>query len=455
MARPYPETFPPELWGAAIAAGRFGYGAAPGLLERIAADPPGWLVSQLKNAPEAPRLQGLPSGAERSAAFLMARAAGEAGLRSFRQEITGPAAEEALAHTAHTMESPAPFRERLVRFWAGHFSLSGRTLVGLALSHAFEREVIRPLMGGSFVRLLTEAVRHPAMLLYLDNTRSIGPYSRAGLKGGAGMNELMARQVLGHLTRGPDVDLRAADVGALTRMLTGWSVAGPSEDGAGAFRYRETWHEPNSKLFFNRRYPESGMLEAEAALDTLGRREDTARHLAYRMARYFVGDPPPDGLISDMLDGFTDGGNSLTGMACAMVASPSAWDPMPRKVKTPEDLVFSAARALGLGGETAALALRALRALGQLPKRTPLADGWPDAAGAWLSPGQMAERLDWAEAMARHFAPPREGGAAVADRALSVLGPLLSPAVHRRLLATARPAEALALFLMAPEFQRR
>lgn len=454
MAQPYPEAFPPELWDAAIAATRFGYGASPGVLPRIAADPRGWLLSQLEGPATGPHLSGLPAGSERAAAFLAARAAGGAALNAFRYEIADGVAVEERAHIAHAVSTDAPFRERLVRFWANHFSLSSRTLIGFAASHAFEREVVRPLIGGSFVRLLTEAVRHPAMLLYLDNAGSIGPYSPAGLKGAAWTNDLMARQILTNLTRGAQAEMNAKDVSSLTRMLTGWSVAGPAEEDGGAFRYRDDWHEPNPKLFLNRNYPQAGMLEAEAALDTLGRRPEVAYALAAKMARYFVADDPPADLIEAMVSGFAEGGNSLTGMARGMVLSPAAFAPVQAKAKTPEDLVFSSFRALNLGADQAPLALRAIRALGQAPKGGPLAGGWPDSMAAWLSPSQLAERLEWGGLLARRHAPGGDG-AAVSDLALGLLGPLLNPATHRRLTVTGRPAEALALFFAAPEFQKR
>ena len=40
--------------------------------------------------------------------------------------------------------------------------------------------------------MLLETARHPAMLAYLDNARSIGPNSRAGERSGRGLNENLA-----------------------------------------------------------------------------------------------------------------------------------------------------------------------------------------------------------------------------------------------------------------------
>jgi len=49
-----------------------------------------------------------------------------------------------------------------------------------ALAGAYEREAIRPHALGYFGDMLLAVETHPAMLLYLDNARSIGPDSIAG-----------------------------------------------------------------------------------------------------------------------------------------------------------------------------------------------------------------------------------------------------------------------------------
>ena len=53
-------------------------------------------------------------------------------------------------------------------------------------------------MLGKFSDLPLLAVEtHPAMLFYLDNVRSIGPQSFAGMRQGKGLNENLAREILG------------------------------------------------------------------------------------------------------------------------------------------------------------------------------------------------------------------------------------------------------------------
>jgi uncharacterized protein (DUF1800 family) len=455
MARPYPEEFPPELRAAAIAAWRFGYGARPGELTRISADPRGWLLAQLEpDAVPAFPFPDFPDSAADAAALIAAKAEGPAALARLRRLRAERLETEARAHTALALSTEAPFRERLVRFFANHFSLSMQDPSVFPLAFAFEREVIRPQLSGTFIQMLTAAVRHPALLLLHDNIRSIGPYSDAGLRGAPDVKEGLARAILSRYAGGGEAAANAKDVRALAMMLTGWSVAGPEEPGAGRFVFRENWHQPQSKYFQNRNYPEAGALEAEAALDALARRERTARALAEAMARHFVTDDPPQRLISDMLDGFTERGNDLLGVARGMVLSEVAWQPVPLKVKPPEELALSAYRTLGYGAEATLPTLAAMRILGQDPKHAPPGTGWPHASAAWAAPQQILERLDWGMGLARD-AIGRLGRAPVADAALDRMGPWLRPATHRRLLVTGNRVEALGLLFAAPEFQRR
>ncbi|MEO1704413.1 MAG: DUF1800 family protein, partial [Pseudomonadota bacterium] len=72
-------------------------------------------------------------------------------------------------------------RERLVAFWSDHFAAGGRggaadRLAALTLTS----DAIRPHVMGSFTEMLRAVVRHPVMLRYLDQVRSMGPNSRVG-----------------------------------------------------------------------------------------------------------------------------------------------------------------------------------------------------------------------------------------------------------------------------------
>ena len=120
------------------------------------------------------------------------------------------------------------FAERLVWFWSNHFCISASKGGNvLQLAGAYEREAIRPHVLGRFEDMLLAVETHPAMLIYLDNARSIGPDSPAGQRGGKGLNENLAREILELHTLGVRTVYSQADVTRFAEVITGWTVVPP------------------------------------------------------------------------------------------------------------------------------------------------------------------------------------------------------------------------------------
>jgi uncharacterized protein (DUF1800 family) len=71
--------------------------------------------------------------------------------------------------------------------WSNHFCVSADKVP--AMAGAYEREAIRAHVLGHFRDMPAAAEGHPAMLFYLDNARSIGPNSVAGINRDRGLNE--------------------------------------------------------------------------------------------------------------------------------------------------------------------------------------------------------------------------------------------------------------------------
>ena len=132
------------------------------------------------------------------------------------------------------------------RPWAPAGSLAKGSVRGVV--DAFEREAIRPHIGGSSETLLQAAVSHAGMLRYLDNDNSAGADSlfvrraagrpRAEGEPGpriTGLNENLAREVQ---------ELHTLGVAA--------SIDGASNH---ASRFDPACHEPGSKTVLGRSYP--------------------------------------------------------------------------------------------------------------------------------------------------------------------------------------------------------
>jgi uncharacterized protein (DUF1800 family) len=191
-------------------------------------------------------------------------------------------------------------------------------------------------------------------------------------------------------------------------------------------------------------------------LHDLARHPSTARFLATKLARHFVADDPPPELVDTLAKTYLRSDGQLAEVYRELVKSPLAWNPTPAKLKTPEEFVVSTVRLLGAAdrigerGEFANLAA-GIVAQGQRIQVTPSPAGWPDRAEEWLGPEAVWKRIEWATRVADR------AGRFVDARALAgaSLGPLLSDASQRQIERAADGPQALALLLMAPEFQRR
>jgi uncharacterized protein (DUF1800 family) len=433
-----------------IAASRFGLGARPGDLDQIKGDPRGWLASQLDGTIEP--TEGVGRSADRLKLFFAARRSGgdQSVIALYRQEYRQGFTADVGARTRRAAATDQPFRERLVHFWTNHFTVSAVRPLVAGIAVPFEEEAIRPNVTGHFVDLLLAAVRHPAMLLYLDQAQSIGPMSRVGQRRNRGLNENLAREILELHTLGVDGGYSQADVRAFAEMLTGWSIGNLRTGIIGSFNYIDLIHEPGSKTFLGRSYGNAGEREARDALELLARHPSTARHIATKLARHFIADQPPPQSVERLARVFLDSDGDLKALARAVIAEEQAWRQPLSKVRTPSEFVVAALRATGVRPEGGPL-LRAQAVLGQPPLVAPSPAGWPDDAAAWATPEAMMRRVEFALAFAGRVRTRMEPG----DLAESVLGDALSDETGTAIRRAGSRTEALALLLASPEFQRR
>ena len=452
---------------AATAAHRFGLGeatlAAPG------SDPQGWLLAQIGPA-EAPRGDALLSTAQ-ALALVQAEAEKRRLARNpppgmtAEQLLAGHYREVTIADARSRLLSAAtaqrPFAERLHLFWANHFTVSLAKGSVRGLVGAFEREAIRPNIAGSFEQLLVAATTHPAMLRYLDNVQSAGPHSRVVTRAArraqemqeaprvAGLNENLAREILELHTLGVNGGYTQADVSSFAAVLTGWRVA-PLASGSQQ-PFDAAWHEPGRKTVLGQSYPE-GPEALRQLLHDLAHHPSTARFLATKLSRHVVADDPPPALVDRLAATFNRSDGQLIEVYRELVRSPLAWDPTPTKLKTPEEFIVSSTRLLG-GAERLFERIdgAGIVALGQRLHAAPSPAGWPDRAEEWLGPEAVWKRVEWSARVADRV------GRTLDARALASasLGPRLSDSSRRQIERAADGPQALALLLMAPEFQRR
>lgn len=491
----------PDLNLAALAAHRFGFGPRPGDLAAIAGDPRGWVKSQIGRHvnPPAP-IAALPPAEDDLLAFgrwlarrrLNGGNAARVGERAERQgvsqeELRRLSVEEdfvenfrervtraVAARVEAAMTSDYPVHERLVHFWSNHFTVSTAKPAAIALPPSFEKEAIRPHVGGKFADMLLASTKHPGMIVYLDNWLSIGPNSQAAqnprrarrLPGGGrptGINENLAREILELHTLGVNGGYTQVDVQALAAIITGWtyerarlrdyiSDARGERTGAQLFEFDEAAHEPGPKTLLSRTYTQTGLGQGEAALGDLARHDSTARFIATKLCRHYIADTPPGAAIARVERAFRESDGDLRETMETLVDSPEAWEAPLAKFKRPEEYAITLLRAANLRTLPPGAGIAALAAMGQRPYSAPGPDGWADSADAWLTADLVWKRLEFAQAyserIARADVNPIEIGQAC-------LGPMMSDETRTAIMRAESPAQGLALLFGAPEMQRR
>lgn len=429
---------------AIIAASRFALGASPEELVGMASDPRGWVIEQLEAREEPDIPSGFKLSEEQVAREFASRKIGETEARdAARRALREDYEAEAAWRTRLAARTGNPVRERLVRFWSNHFTVSVERGTVWSVAGAFEREAIRPHVTGRFADMLLAVTRHPAMLMYLDNAESIGPGSPAGIRRKRGLNENHGRELLELHTLGVEGGYTQDDVQAMAAILTGWGLDRES----GEFRFHANQHEPGTKMLLSTAYAEAGEEEGRLALENLATHHATARHVAVKLARHYIADEPPEAAVAALTRGFIESNGDITHVMRLLVAREEIWSSPGAKLRSPDDIMAAALRSYPELGEVEDRQLvNTLRVLGQAPWAAPSPAGWPDDGYSWAGPQAIMLRLAWLRRAAGELA--KRG--ATAER-IAGLGE-----VTGRIMATSdNKAEILFLALASPEFQRR
>ena len=441
-----------------IALNRFGLGAKPGGMGRIASDAKAAVQAEIDN-PTIARidLPGLPTYEEACQ-----------GVHTDFAREDGIKEKELSARINQHMKPEVGFVERLVLFFSNHFSMSVNKDGAIrATIGQLERDVIRKHVLGSFKAMLTGVMHHPAMLKYLDNDDSIGPNSIAGLSWGVGLNHNLARELLELHTLGVGGGYTEEDISGVAAILTGWSfVRGWEADGQyngghkrtrGQFIFRSDWHEPQAQTVLGQRYANQGIKQGEKMLANLAHHPSTAQFLAFKLVRHFITDEPTPELVRPVAAAYRKSAGNLKAVAQALIDLPEAWEAPLQKMRTPYELQIAEMRALERVyvpknrwpfSET-------LGALRHKPWERPAPDGYSDESAYWMGPDAMRIRLETAQLNAwslQQIAPYTHTALNLADR---LFGTVLSKTSRQSIAQAPDLQNGLAMVFMIPEFQRR
>src|SRR5436305_2721927 len=375
---------------AALALHRFGLGPRAGSIAAIASDPRGALLAEIEKpaagqiadatmltAPQAARL-AFSYNQEEQAKRIAQRISDEQ--RKTTAAVMNPM-DEPKTDDAVSMavpEPPAPaqptppqqnvareikaridaamgaeigFVERLVWFWSNHFCVSADVVNNMA--GAYERDAIRAHVLGRFGDMLLAVESHPAMLFYLDNFRSVGPMSVAGLINKTGLNENLGREILELHTLGVRSVYAQDDVYRFAKTITGWTLRTMATDPehGNEFLFNPRLHEPGPQTILGKTYAQEDVEQGRAVLADLAHHPATAAHGAFKLARPFSFDEPSPTLVERLSRRFLDTDGDLKEIAKALIEAPETWDEQRLKLKRPSEWLIAWWRAIGTAPE--------------------------------------------------------------------------------------------------------
>ena len=346
-------------------------------------------------------------------------------------------AELSMAKMTRAVYSERQLQEMMVDFWYNHFNVYASKGADRWLITEYERDAIRPHAMGKFRDLLGATAKSPAMLFFLDNWLSADPAAwqklqqqtqarremRRGPFGGPrfpqggpaangapnapnakpkqerGLNENYGRELMELHTLGVDGGYTQDDVINVAKAFTGWSIRQPRRDPE--FFFEERLHDTSVKTVLGHEIRGGGMKDGEEVLDILARDPHTAHHISYELAQRFVADNPPDALVDRMAQTFLKSDGDIREVLRTMIYSPEFWskDAYRSKVKTPFELVASAARAVGADVAMPLMLVQWTNRIGEPLYQCEPPTGYSDKADAWVNTGALLNRLNFALAL--------------------------------------------------------
>jgi uncharacterized protein (DUF1800 family) len=350
------------------------------------------------------------------------------------------------SRVARAVGSERQLQEVMTDFWENHFNIYvAKGAPEPYYLTDFDENVIRPHALGKFRDLLEAVAKSPAMLFYLDNAKSMADSTRPTLAGGGrrlavgggrsagggrrrvggifgpmrvpvqrpqqqqqlqkkqrpGLNENYGRELLELHTLGVDGGYTQQDVINVARAFTGWTIKPPAQ--GGGFIFRPQVHDAGEKVVLGHKLAAGrGEEDAEDVLDILARSPATARFVSYKLARRFVSDSPSKALVDRATQTYLRTDGDIREVVRTIVTSPEFFSQQSfhSKVKTPFEVVVSAARALNAPPDSTPRSAQMIAYLGQPIFGHQAPNGWPETGDAWMNTGAILNRINFGMAAA-------------------------------------------------------
>ena len=164
-----------------------------------------------------------------------------------------------------------------------------------------------------------------------------------------------------------------------------------------------------------------------------------------------IADDPPPAATARLEKVFLRTGGDLRAIALAIISEPAAWQHYFIKVRTPIELIVSAARATGFHERNSERLFDLSEQLSQRPFDAQSPAGFPDRCEDWMGGQAVLERVDFCA----EFAATDVRSVHPATLARDILGPQASAATLAAITRAPSRVHAIGLMLASREFQRR
>jgi uncharacterized protein (DUF1800 family) len=345
----------------------------------------------------------------------------------FYQQLKTPqriVVELSMAKIDRAIYSERQLYEEMAAFWFNHFNVFAGKGADRWMLTAYERDTIRPHAMGKFEDLVVSTAKSPAMMFYLDNWLNTDPGAeqriaqqrrgRGGFGGTPptrpgqqqqqkrefGINENYGRELMELHTLGVDGGYTQQDVVEVAKCFTGWTIRRPQQDGE--FFYNPLLHVNGTKRVLGHTIDAGGMSDAMEVIHLLTHDPHTARHISQQIAQHFVSDNPSASLVDRMAQTFTSSDGDIKAVLHTMFYSPEFWsrDAYAVKIKSPFELVVSAARAVGANVDLPLPMMLWSARIGEPLYQCQPPTGYKDTADTWVNTGALLNRLNYSLTLA-------------------------------------------------------
>ncbi len=266
----------------------------------------------------------------------------------------------------------------------------------------FDRTVIRRYALSNFSSLLAGAVRHPALLMFLDNDVNTKDSP----------NENLGRELLELHTVGEGV-YTEADVRQSALLLTGHSYDWTTR----AYRFRPEQHHVGRVKVLGFTADNANAADGPAVLDAYARylawHPATAKRVCRRLAVRFVSDTPSDALVADLAKVYLGSQTRIAPVVKALFAHREFTASVGKKWRRPQEWMAAMtatgqptwkptaeADQAGAPWKFYAYPSWLLTLAGHAPRGWHAVNGYPDVADYWTSTAAMLAAWNTAEAVA-------------------------------------------------------